>query len=564
MSGYLNAYDLIEGNSQSSQKIISFYDDYELVVKKSFSEIHHDVLSTAKKLSTQLQRNEIFFVSMPNSYDFLVLFLGSLKAGVIPAPIASPDSMSKTEYFDYLDQMKSFTQIQKILSPENYRSDLVKSGFEVVSIASITAELEPQQFLNNPQKPKFLPSNLIDQIAFIQFSSGSTTDPKGILISHVSLIENISLTRQALELSDRSVLISWLPFYHDMGLVGSLLIPLLTPFESHIVKPNDFLKSPELFLKLTTKVKATIWLGPDSMYRILTKTLSQVKMVEKVNLSLLQVCVSGSEPVLQETYTQFSQAAIPYGWKPYSFTPAYGQAENVLSISFAPLRTHIKTYEKNKRLIVSCGKPSGNIKIQILDESQKLMKDGLEGLIWIQSPSLCSGFLEKDDAFKAHRLGSWFFTGDVGFVREEEIYISGRHKDMIITDSKKYFSVDLEEKVWNLIGHDGRVKKIAVVAKSNIGGDEAITVCIEWLDFLPPLSFRTRREFRNKLIHNLKTQFKISQRDILFTGVKSLPRTTSGKLKRYQIKNHVTKGLLKNSLWNIFWRSWLVGLSGHT
>lgn len=559
MSGYLNVFDLIEGHSQTQHKIISFYDDYKLICQKSFFEINQDVVATAKILSAQLEKNEIFFVSLPNSYDFLVLFLASLKAGVIPAPIASSDTMLKVDYFDYLNEMKSYTQIQKILVADNYRADLVKAGFEVVSLAINGEATVDVKFLNNPQKPKFLPNELKDQIAFVQFSSGSTSEPKGVMISHKALIENISNIKQSLELSDRSVIISWIPFFHDMGLVGSLLTPLLTPFETHILRPIDFIKSPELFLELTSKVKATVWVGPDSMFRILTKVLTRNKFSSKVDLSSLQVSLCGSEPVLLETFNQFSQAAIPFGWKPYSFTPGYGQAENVLSIAFGRLRTHIKTHEKNRRLIVSCGKPTGDVKLQILDENQKLVKDGLEGLIWIQSPSLCSGYLDREDLFKSNRLGSWFFTGDIGFIKDDEIYISGRHKDLIIVESKKYFSVDIEQRVWNLIGHDKHVKRVAVAGKGQIGGDETVFICIEWLDFLPPISFRLRRDFRNKIIHHLKNQFKINTNDILFTGVRSLPKTTSGKLKRYLIRNRIAKGQLKNSLWNIFWRSWLLG-----
>jgi acyl-CoA synthetase (AMP-forming)/AMP-acid ligase II len=188
------------------------------------------------------------------------------------------------------------------------------------------------------------------------------------------------------------------------------------------------------------------------------------------------------------------------------------------------------------------------------------MKDGLEGMIWIQSPSLCSGYLDRDDLFKANCLGTWFFTGDIGFIKDDELYISGRFKDMIVVESKKYFSIDLEQRVWNLIGHDPHVKKVAVVGKSNIGGDESVTVCVEWLDFMPLFSFRQRKDFRNKIIHNLKNQFKITHQDVIFTGLKSLPRTTSGKLKRYMIRNKVSKRQLKNSMWNVFWRSWVLGM----
>jgi len=558
LSGYLNVYDLIEGRSQDTQKIFSFYEDYNRVAQKSFAEINQDVVAMAKKLSAQLVKNEIFFVSLPNSYDFLVVFLASLKAGVIAAPIVSADSMMKSDYYDYLDQIKAYTQIQKIIALVGHRTELVRSGFEVISITDTPNGTNPEQFLNNPQKPKLLPERLRDQIAFVQFSSGSTSDPKGVMISHKALIENITLLRLSLELNEKSILLSWIPFFHDMGLVGTLLTALVTPFETHILKPVDFVKNPQKFLELTALLKATVWVGPDSMYRILAKTLGKKKL--DIDLSSLQRTVSGSEPVLLETFNQFKSVAEPYGWNPLTFTIAYGQAENVLSISFSTLRSHIKSHEKNKRQVVSCGKPARDIRVQVLDENQKLVKDVIEGQVWIQSPSLCSGYLDKDEVFKAQCLGSWFFTGDMGFIKDGEIYISGRHKDLIIVDSKKYFSVDLEQRVWNLIGHDRHVKKVAVVGKGTIGGDESITICVEWLDFLPIFSFRQRKDFKNKIIHNLKNQFKLDSKDIVYAGVRSLPRTTSGKLKRYLIRSKLAKNQLKNGLWNIFWRAWLFGI----
>lgn len=561
MSAYLNVYDLIEGYSQNLYKIISFYDDYNLVCQKSYSDIHSDVVLMAQKLSSQLGKNEIFFVSLPNSYEFLIVFLGSLKAGVIPAPIASPDSMTRSEYFNFLREFKSGTQTHKILAPDVYRSEMVKEGFEFVSMNEAPPSSEQDKFINNPQKPKFLPAHLKDQIAFIQYSSGSTAEPKGVLISHTALIENITQIKESFELSSRSILVSWLPFFHDMGLIGGLLTPLLAPFPVHILNPTDFEKSPRRFLELTTKLKATIWVGPDSMYRTLTKTIIQSPFEQKIDLSSLQVCICGSEPVLIETFNQFSQVAIPLGWNPISFVPAYGQAENVLLTTFAPLRTRIKTYEKNKRLIVSCGKPVGKLKIQILDEKQKLLKDGLEGLIWIQSTSLCTGYLDNDEKFKSRRLGAWFFTGDIGFIKDEQLFISGRFKDLIIVDSKKYFLIDLEQRIWNVIGHNKHVKKVAVVRKSSIGGDETISVFIEWLDFFPLGSIRQRLAFTSKIIHSFKNQIKISKKDIHFTGIRSLDRTTSGKLKRYSIRRRLKRIQIKSTLWSIFWRSWYFGFT---
>lgn len=558
MSGYLNLYDLIEGRSQNTQKIISFYENYELTAEKSFADIHQDVIAMTKKLSSQLVKNEIYFVSLPNCYEFVVVFLASLKCGVLPAPIVSSDSLMKADYLDYIDQMRANTQINKILAPEASRNELVKMGFEFISMLDTKPTVNSEEFRNNPQKPKMLPAHLNDQIAFIQFSSGSTSQPKGVIISHKALIENITMIRLSLELNEKSVIVSWIPFYHDMGLVGSLMTALLTPYHSHIVRPVDFIKSPEKFVELSSKVKATVWDGPDSMYRIITRAISQKKM--DIDLSSLKVCLCGAEPILVETFAQFQAVAEPFGWNPTSFVAAYGQAENVLKISFSSLRSRIKSYEKNKRQVVSCGKPSHDVKVQILDENHNLMKDGLEGMIWVQSPSLCSGFLDKEEAFKSLCLGTWFFTGDMGFIKDDELYVSGRYKDMIIVDSRKYFSVDLEQRIWNLIGHNKHVKKVAVVGKGTIGAEEAVTVCIEWMDLFPVFSFRLRKDFRNKITHNFKNQIKILPKDIIYVGIGSFPKTTSGKLKRFDIKNRISKKQMRNSMWNVFWRSWIIGM----
>ncbi len=171
MSGYLNLYDLIEGRSQNTQKIVSFYENYELVSSKSFADIHQDVLAMTKKLSSQLVQNEIYFVSLPNCYEFVIVFLASLKCGVLPAPIVSSDSLLKADYLDYIDQMRAHTQINKILAPEASRAELTKMGFEFISMSGAAPSIQSEDFKNNPQKPKMIPPHLNDQIAFIQFSS---------------------------------------------------------------------------------------------------------------------------------------------------------------------------------------------------------------------------------------------------------------------------------------------------------------------------------------------------------------------------------------------------------
>lgn len=505
--------------------------------------------SIATKLAKQLIPGEIFLLSLPTGIDFIAVFLACLKIGVIPAPIVSPDSVLRDEWFKIISQIKESVGIAKVLTISTLKKDLNSMGFEFIN-CDVNIETSAFSEANNPQKPKIISSELSNQIAFVQFSSGSTGDPKGVLISHRALFENIQMIKTALRLNASDKILTWLPMYHDMGLIGTILCPLLTPFEIFLMSPISFIKDPETFLEITKQESISVWVGSDSMYRILSKTLESSKKAHV--LSSLRICLSGSEPVLRSTYDSFLSLASKVGWNSKSYLPVYGQAENVLAICFSELNQEIKIHRKNGRDFISCGRPIGAIKIQILDDNKNLLSDLIEGDVWIQSPSLLTGYLDDSEKYKENTLGSWFFTGDIGFLKDGELYISGRKKDVIMTDSKKWFSTDLEERFWNaLSGHSG-LKKIAVIPVGPVGGKEEMAICLEYKNWFPIFDFWNRHQIKKTLQIVAKNYGILKASNIYFVAFRSMPRTTSGKLKRFLLRQLIQKKSLKTGYLDIF------------
>ncbi|PIS10284.1 MAG: hypothetical protein COT73_10145, partial [Bdellovibrio sp. CG10_big_fil_rev_8_21_14_0_10_47_8] len=401
-------------------------------------------------------------------------------------------------------------------------------------------ELTPLKFSPQPQ-----------DICVIQFSSGSTSDPKGILLSHQKILINLQQISQGIQSMPGQQLMSWLPLYHDMGLIGGLLSPLYHQVILHLHSPVDFIKDPLAWLSLVEKKGIHFLVGPDFMYKSLAQLMRRCP--QPMNLSSLQFCMTGSEPVSARTCHQFNEVFSPVGLSDRALMPVYGLAEAVLGVSFHPFQTKYETEifsktklaqgfaeksadERDSIELVSCGYPLLQNQISILNEEQEILEEGRIGEICFWSPALTTGYWQRQDFFQEQMCSYGFRTGDLGFIHRGRIFVSGRKKDLLIVRGKKIFSVDVERVLSEKFS--GKFGRIAVVGERDLDlSEDQVFVVIEQRGL-----WRRTKISRKEIISTLAGWVPLAENDIFFVPTRTIPRTSSGKSKRYLLNEMIQNG----------------------
>lgn len=494
-----------------TDKKIFFYSQNELVSSWSYSQILKLAVGYSDAMS-KWEKQKPVAITVSTGPDFLGAFFGSQLAGLIPVPFHSPETLllqrAKNDLQDFLKKSK----IEKIITSHK---DLLQKSNEFIFTEEVSASESSIESLNFEQ--------VSDQFS-IQYSSGSTSEPKGVVLTHSAVMKNLEQMSLALKVTQADRLSSWLPLFHDMGLIGGLMAPIYNQVEAHLTSPLDFVTNPMKWLESVSETKTTILIGPDFMYRKLAH--ANRKSTLKGSLESLRVCMSGSEPVLKETCENFISAFKKNNIKPDVMLPVYGMAEAVLGVTFPQTSMPIRISRLNH---VSCGRPLSGTQIEIRDEHGKLQADFQEGQIYLNGPHITQeikGHLNRSpDEFLA--------TGDLGYFVDGDLYITGRLKDVIIVRGKKIHNLDLENKIQNLLSLNSRVgvvefeNRIIVAAESNR---------------LPnPSSEQLVQNYIQSIDSNLKLEFYYLPKGFL-------PRTSSGKLKRHQILELYKSGKLKVSV----------------
>jgi acyl-CoA synthetase (AMP-forming)/AMP-acid ligase II/acyl carrier protein len=331
-----------------------------------------------------------------------------------------------------------------------------------------------------------------------------------------------------------------------MGLVGGLLSPLYHDRNVYVHTPKDFVLDPLSWLEFVARKKVTMLVGPDFMYKLLAKKSSA--LTRTLDLSHLRICMTGSEPVVANTLRQFLGAYVQFGLKENVMMPVYGMAEAVLGVTFSPVESIFETlmlddneYKKGKivlsdnnpKEVVSCGKPLIGIQLQIRDENGKVLPELELGEIWFQSPAQTLGYFNRLDLTAELIQNSWIHTGDLGFLYMKNLYISGRKKDLIISRGKKIHAIDIENEIQGAFPF---VRKAAAVLLV----EERVCLAIE----LRNLFFSNSVNIKKQIVKRLSRHFDILPQDIFILPARTLPVTSSGKLKRYEVKRLIQNGEL--------------------
>jgi acyl transferase domain-containing protein/acyl-CoA synthetase (AMP-forming)/AMP-acid ligase II/acyl carrier protein len=518
--------------------------------------------SQARRIGALLQQRKLkgerALLLYAPGLDYISAFFGCLYAGVIAVPAYPPDPSRLARTLPRLKAIIKDSGAQWVLTTGTIQS-MAEAFF------SQDPELKGLQWQSTDGLEETLAKDWregdasSESLVFLQYTSGSTGSPKGVMLAHRNLIHNLHLIHRAFELDSECFGVSWLPPYHDMGLIGSILEPLYVGGRTVLFSPLDFLKRPHLWLKAVSRYGGTTSGGPNFAYDLCIRKVTEEQKRE-LDLSSWDLAFSGAEPIRPETLDRFVEAFGPCGFRREAFYPCYGLAEATLIVSGgkkseppvmgAILRKGLETHravtaasgDEGAQILVGCGRSLGNQKIRIVNpETLKPCSEGEVGEIWVSGDSVALGYWNQQElsekTFQAHvreRSNDVPFlrSGDLGFLQDEELYVTGRIKDLIIIRGQNHYPQDIELTIEkrNSTFRPGCGAAFTVERE----GEERLTVV--WEVDLPEDSAEgiARAESLIAEIRQAVAEgHEIQAEGVVLVRKGSIPKTSSGKIQRH-------------------------------
>ena len=506
---------------------------------------YRDILASAQAAAAGLQKRGIkpgdrVALILPTSKGFLDAFLGCQLAGAVPAALYPPFRFGKLdEYFTRTRQMLSKIGARMLITDARVRKLLgpVTSGVECLESAIDVTDL------NNDDAQWRMPDVRPDDAAFLQFSSGSTREPKAVIMTHRSLLANLEMMAAAFrsipDANPEHGGVCWLPLYHDMGLVGCMLSGVYYPATVTYISPEDFIVQPSLWFKTISRYKGIISPAPHFAYRLCYAKVRDEEM-EGVDLSSWRLAINGAEPIEIEGMRLFQDRFSKWGFRPQAMTPVYGLAEAGLAVTFSDLGAPPLITEFDRELLAtrnqaapgpgralpSVGKRLPGLDVQIWDDNNQAVAENLVGKIVVRGASITPGFFNDPELTNAAIKDGWLDTGDLGFFHQENLYIAGRAKDLIIIRGRNYAPQEIEDLLFDLAGLRTGCA-VAVSAAAGAEGEQLIILAEKDLR-VPMPEADLASAISERILAGLSLRPYLVQ--ILEPG--TLPRTSSGKFRR--------------------------------
>ena len=519
-----------------------------------FSELRHDALAQAHRLiAAGVKPEDRIALIAETGTEFASLFFGVIYAGAWPVPLPLPTSFGGAQsYIDQLRvQLESCDPSMLIFPPE--------IGAMCAEAARITGVqgVDWSEFGKRAAPEVALPQADTNDIAYLQYSSGSTRFPHGVAITHHALLNNLSAHSHGMQLQDHDRCVSWLPWYHDMGLVGCFLSVVANQVSTDYLKTEDFARRPLAWLDLISRNQGTtLSYSPTFGYDICARRMSsQTKASDRFDLSRWRVAGNGADMIRPDVMQSFVDAFAYAGFKASAFLPSYGLAEATLAVSIMPPGEGIvvELVEETQlsggdvaredrpqrfRAIVNCGKPVKDMEVQIREEDGTPLPEKAIGKVWCRGPSVMVGYFRDPESTAACMADGWLDTGDMGYISEGYVYIVGRAKDMIIVNGRNHWPQDIEWAVEQLPGF--KQGDIAAFAITTPGGEETPAVLVQCRTSDEKERIRLRDEIRERVRSVTGMNCVIE-----LVPPRTLPRTSSGKLSRAKARNLYLNGEIK-------------------
>jgi len=516
-----------------------------------YAELRKDALGAAHRFAARgLKPGDRVALIAETAAEFVALFFGALYAGIWPVPLPLPTSFGgKEAYIDQLAvQLRSADPALLVYPP-----DLTMAG--AAAEATGVTGLDWASFFAEEAKPVPLARASADDIAYLQYSSGSTRFPHGVVITHRALLSNLAAHAHSMHIGPGDRGVNWLPFYHDMGLVGCMLSMVANQISVDYLKTEDFARRPLAWLDLITRNKErSMSYSPTFGYDICARRISsQTDVAGRFDLSRWRVAGNGADMIRPDVMQDFVDTFAPAGFKASSFIPSYGLAEATLAVSVMPPGEGIvvelveetllagggpgeRDRPQRYRAVVNCGKPVRGMEVAIRGDDGSTLGEREIGRVFCRGSSVMAGYFRDEEATRACLDGAlWLDTGDMGYLSDSYLYIVGRAKDMIIINGKNHWPQDIEWAVEQLPGF--KAGDIAAFSITTPGGEETPAVLVQC---------RTSDTDERGRLRDL-----IRERVRAITGMncvielvppRSLPRTSSGKLSRAKARNLYLSG----------------------
>lgn len=546
------------------------YNDNQDEINITYQELH----TCAKQIAAYLQKSGLegqrALLMYPPGIEYIKAFLGCIYANVVPVPVYPPglsrNMLRLKSIMDDADTniILTTTQLHSKIS-FHFSDELSNMNLKWIPIDDIP-NLHQYQW-SQPKVDK-------ESLAFLQYTSGSTSSPKGVMVTHGNILHNEAMIQAACQHNEDTVMLGWLPMYHDMGLIGNILQPLFLGAKCVFMSPMDFLQKPFRWLSAISKYKATISGGPNFAYDLCLRKITE-EQKKQLDLSSWEVAFNGAEPVRYETIQNFANAFKDCGFKLNQFYPCYGMAEATLFITGNEKLTKpvLKGFCKeslleNKALeqplnsqdsvnLVGCGMPWLYQEVEIVN-AESLIKCAPNeiGEIWVKGDSIAKGYFGREqetnyafnNILKGTKEDGFLRTGDLGFFHEGQLFVTGRLKDVIVMRGKNHYPQDIELTVEK--ADQAIISGSSAAFSVDINGEEKLIIVTEIeRKYRPrPHMEKDYTGYLDNVLRNIRQQVmeehEVQPYAIYLLKAGSIPKTSSGKIQRRTCKN----GYLNNDL----------------
>lgn len=442
-----------------------------------------------------VQPGDLVVLVLQHGFEVLYGFWGAMLLGAVPSifPFLTP-KLHPDRYFESVRALVEREGVRVVITYAELKSSLDE---HLAGIDSLAAVLNKDALAPGGDAATYLAMNPAgaDDTAFLQHSSGSTGLQKGVMLPHRSVINQVAAYSESIRLSPDDVIVSWLPLYHDMGLIAGFIVPVLQGIPLVLLSPFHWVRDPKSLLWAMHRHGGTLCWLPNFAYNFLATRIRDADL-EGLDLSSVRALINCSEPVQSASHRGFAGRFEPYGFDPRALQVSYAMAENTFAVTQTDLDSapHVDVIDRRALMderravpvgaagdvptveMVSCGPPIPNCRVRVLDDDRAGLPERRVGEIVLQSDSMLSGYYANPEATENAMHGDWYLTGDMGYIVDGEVYITGRKKDLIIVGGKNVYPQDIENLMNTIEGiHPGRVVAFGVM-NENLGTEDIVVL----------------------------------------------------------------------------------------